>query len=445
MSSLKTTEILKALIFALLLTTPCLVFGQDDLEDDDSTLIKPHGVKVVPNGTEGILFEVDSVTGQNVKPQKNDFEGPVSTFRIGLGFINDFVAYSQDDVFLQQMDTANLKLTAGSKMRDFRVLGSGVFKTKRPLSWKFAYMWDGNAEEWLLRETGLMVGLPELHSSVFIGRTKVGYSMPKVMNGHSPWANERSMATDCIPILADGIKWLGYLPKSTFFWNLGYYNDILSEGQGFSTYSWQTDARFGFLPINDEANNRVLHIAAQFQYGDPLNGKMNLKSRPESNPTPQLISTGTFSADHALVSGGEIYYRANRFMVGSEIAVQNYYSDKGDDHMFYGGNVVLSYFFTKTVRPYNTTGSIFGFVPVKNPLFKKGGWGEFEGVLMASALTLNDGAIKGGKMLRITPMLNWYMTKIFRMEFIYGYGILDRYGLVGHVQFFESRFQITLM
>ena len=99
---------------------------------------------------------------------------------------------------------------------------------------------------------------------------------------------------------------------------------------------------------------------------------------------------------------------------------------------------------TKTSRPYKTVGSIYGFVPVRKPVFK-GGWGEFEGVLRFSSLNLNDGAIKGGQFWRITPMVNWYMTRIIRFEFIYGYGKLDRFNLNGNVHFFESRIQFTVM
>src|SRR5439155_25312182 len=123
---------------------------------------------------------------------------------------------------------------------------------------------------------------------------------------------ERQMALDVIPILADGIKYFGYLPKSRVFWNLGYYNDIISEGQGLSTYKWQTDARIGILPIYDHEKNKVLHVAANFRYGDPVNRRITLKSRPESNPTPQIINTGAFAADHSSHIGGEIYYSTGR-------------------------------------------------------------------------------------------------------------------------------------
>lgn len=268
--------------------------------------------------------------------------------------------------------------------------------------------------------------------------------MPKVMNGHSPWTNERQMAVDAIPILSDGIKWFGFLPKSRIFWNLAYYNDFISKGQSFSTFEWQYVARVGWMPFYDEKNNKLLHIAGEIEHGKPLDGKFTLKSRPESNPTPQLINTGSFETDKATQYGFEIYYRNKRLMLGSETVLHTFRNGKTDDHKFAGGDVVISYFFTNTIRPYKTAGSIFGFVPVRKSVFK-GGWGEWEGVLRASTFNLNDGPIQGGQMTRITPMVNWYMTKVIRMEFIYGYGILERFNKRGTVQFFESRLQFTLM
>jgi phosphate-selective porin OprO/OprP len=262
------------------------------------------------------------------------------------------------------------------------------------------------------------------------------------MNGHSPWSNERQMAIDAVPILADGIKWMGSLKKSNVFWTLAYYNDFMSKGQGFSTLAWQGVARLGWRPIYDEKNDKLLHIAGELEYGAPVDGKFTMKSRPESNPTPQVINTGAFDADKATQVGFEAYYRNKRFMMGTEPVMHSFTSGKSGNHQFFGGDVMVSYFFTKTVRPYKPDVSIFGFVPVKRSIFK-GGLGAIEGVLHVSTLNLNDGNIQGGKMTRITPMVNWYMSRVIRMEFIYGYGILERYEKKGHVQFFESRIQFT--
>jgi phosphate-selective porin OprO/OprP len=420
----------------VLVALPGVIYSQDT-------------TKVLPNGTDGLLFQPRAADSTFIRKKSdlapNEFEGTYSTFRIGLGYIGDATAYSQDKVFRQQMDSAGLNLTPAFKTRDFRILASGRFlKLKRYVAWKFAYMFDGDKNVWMVRESGLTIGVPELKGNIFIGRTKEGFSMIKVMNGHSGITNERQMALDPIPILADGIKYFGYFPKSRLFLNLGAYSDLTSKGQGFSTLEWQFVGRAGWVPINDSKNGTLLHIAANLTYGRPLDDKFTIKSRPESNPTPYLINTGQFTANSTNSLGGELYYKNKRFSFGSEVIEHNFYSKDSGDHHFYGGDVWVSLFFTNTSRPYNTTGNVYGFVPVSKSVFK-GGWGAIEMVLHASTFNLNNGSIQGGQMTRITPMVNWYLTKTLRWELTYGYGILNRYGLTGHVQFFETRIQITMM
>jgi len=400
--------------------------------------------KIVPDGTTGLLLEVAPEDYLQRKLQPNEFEGTYTTFRVGFGYILDYAGYSQSAEFRQQMDSAGLEMKTKLETRDFRLMASGVFKTKRSLAWKSGFMYDGDNKTWLLRETGITVGVPELHGHIFVGRTKEGYSMVKVMNGHFPWTAERQMALDVIPILADGVKFYGMLPKSKLFWNLGYFNDVLSKGQSFSTYAWQLDARIGILPVYDKETNKVLHIAGNFRYGDPVNGKITLKSRPESNPAPQIINTGSFQADHSSHVGAEMYYSTGRVLIGSEVMMHQFNAASSEDHTFVGGDVVFTYLFTKTKRPYQAIGSMFSYVPVSKPVFK-GGWGEWEGVLRFSVLDLNDGSIQGGRFWRITPMVNWYMSKVVRMEFVYGYGMLGRFHLDGAVQIFQARIQLTAL
>jgi len=431
---MKGTAFVKLLILLLPLLNPFCSLAQTGGDT----------AKIVPNGTDGLDLNKRPKDSLIKTLLPNEFEGQFSTFRIGFGYIGDFTTYKTNDVFNRQMDTAGIVLTPQFQTRDARILGSGVLTTKRSISWKFAYMYDGNQKYWLVRETGITVGLPEIKSHIFIGRTKEGYSMVKVMNGHSPWGYERMMALDVIPIMADGVKVFGFDDRSKIFWNLGYFNDIVSKGQGFSTFAWQGVARIGWVPVNDPKKGKTLHIAGNFRYGKPLDGKMTLKSRPESNNTPFLISTGSFAADYSTHLGGEIFYSAHRFVIGSEIAIHSFYKTGGTNHTFYGGNVMLAYSITGGKRPYKTAGNIFGFMPVRKSILQKG-TGEIELAIFLSTLNLNDQSIAGGQMWRLTPMINWYPLKYMRVEFIYGYGILDRYNLQGAIQFFESRIQFTIM
>jgi phosphate-selective porin OprO/OprP len=41
-------------------------------------------------------------------------------------------------------------------------------------------------------------------------------------------------------------------------------------------------------------------------------------------------------------------------------------------------------------------------------------------------------------------MVNWHMSDNVRLEFIYGYGTLDRFDLRGGTQFLQARIQTTL-
>lgn len=400
--------------------------------------------QTVPNGSDGLVLSIHPDDSLSKKLPANEFNGSYSSVKVGAGFIGEFAAFKLSDVFKQQMDSAGLTFKNKFEVRDFRMMFSGALKSRRTLTWKLAYMYDGDGKKWMMRETGLTIGVPEFKGHIFIGRTKEGYSMVKVMNAHSGWVAERQIALDVIPILADGIKWFGYLPKSKIFWNAGYYNDFLSKGQSFSTYAWQFSGRVGWLPVYDKANNKVLHIAANLRYGKPLDGKITLKSRPESNPAPAIINTGSFQSDHSTHIGAELFYSDGKLLVGSEVMMHSFKSKDFEDHKFYGGQVAVTYLINGGTRPYNTTGSFMGFVKIKNPVFK-GGWGAWEVVLMLSNLDLEDGSIHGGKFWRITPMINWYMTKVVRTEFIYGYGVLDRYNLKGGLQIFQVRLQLSLL
>ncbi|MDL5048716.1 porin [Oscillatoria amoena NRMC-F 0135] len=407
---------------------------------------QPKGT-TIPDGTEGEqleTFDADSVPHHWRDKRWRLFPGRFSTLKIGGGFLYEFAGYTQDRVSRQQLDSIGTALEPAFDVRDFRITASGQFKTKRLFTWKAGFMYNGDTKEWLVRETGVMIGVPELWGKFFIGRTKEGFSMNKVMVGYAGWTMERQMAIDVIPILADGIKWLGYLPESRIFWNAGVYGDFLSEGQSFSTYRWQTAFRVGWLPVYDAGNQSVLHVGISYRYGEPDEGTIRVRSRPEANPATYFVDTGVFSSDYSSQWGGEAYYSAGPWMAGSEVYAHHFSSQEADDPVFYGGDAVVSYMITGETRPYNTATAILGFVPVKRPVFK-GGPGAWEVLCRFSTYDLTTGTLEGGKFWRITPMVNWYLSKDIRLELAYGYGVLDRFGLKGTTQFFQTRIQLTLL
>ncbi len=401
-------------------------------------------VRVIPDGTQGETFELESASAQPKRQRWNLFPGKITSLKLGGGFLYEYAGYSPDSNSKRQIDSAGTVLEPKFKIRDLRFVVSGKFKTKRDITWRAGFMYDGPADSWFVRETGLMIGVPELSGIIFIGRTKEGYSMSKVMNGYSGWALERQMALDVIPILADGVKWLGYLPKQRIFLNVGIFTDWLSENQSFSTYAWQFATRFGYLPVYSPETNTVLHIGTSLRLGEVENGKMRLRSRPEANPAPYFVDTGEFLSDRSTHGALEAYFSSGPWMVGGEYNWHQFKSTSAADPQFHGGEVMVSYVLTGESRPYSTATGIYGFVPVKKSVFD-GGPGAWEALLRITNLDLNEGSLQGGSFWRITPMVNWYLSKNVRMEFAYGYGELDRFDLKGATHFFQSRIQFMLL
>ena len=414
----------------LLMIAPSELFCQDSTE-------------VIPDGTQGETMEIGKVDTVLTLGNWYEFDGPLSTLKIGGGFLYEFAGYSQDAVGKQQMDSANVVLKSAFKVRDFRITMSGRVKVKRFLTWKLGIMYDGQTSSWFIRETGIMVGVPELSGYIFVGRTKEGFSLNKVMNGYAGWTMERQIAIDVIPILADGIKLMSFLPKQRLFWNIGAYTDWLSESQSFSTYRWQFDIRFGWLPVLSEVDKTLLHLGLNFRFGEPVGGAIRLRSRPEANPAPYFIDTEEFPANHSSHFGWEIYFTSGPWMLGTEYYFHQFSSPETNNPLFQGGEMVASYILTGESRPYSTISGIYGFIPVAKPVFE-GGLGAWEVVLQFVTFDLTSGTLSGGKFWRITPMINWYLSANVRLEFEYGYGVLNRFNLEGVTQFFQSRIQLML-
>src|SRR5687767_8499888 len=63
----------------------------------------------VPNGTDGLVMKAPPPMDSAAKKRPvNEFDGSRSTFKIGFGYILDYVNYKMSDEFKEQMDTANL-------------------------------------------------------------------------------------------------------------------------------------------------------------------------------------------------------------------------------------------------------------------------------------------------------------------------------------------------
>jgi len=369
----------------------------------------------------------------------NSYEGPYVTARLGGGFLWDYTAYAQDANSKEQM---TLSPTDG--VRDFRLLLKGRFPKIKGLSYTIGYMYDGAKKEWFFRQTGLMYEVPALFGNIFIGRTKEGISTNKIMVGYQGWTNERATINDAlIPILADGVKWSGWIPSGKFVYNVGYFYDKISETESFNKNDSQFVARGVWLP-NMGTDKGLLHLALAGRWAEANNGQLQYRSKPEAFLAQSYaVDTGKFPAEHANTLGVEAYYRPGPLMFGMEYYFNQVSSPQTNNPFFHGGEIFAAYMFTGELHPYNTKGAYFERVSPAQPVFA-GGSGALEAVLRFSYSDFDSGTIRGGRFWRITPLLNWYLSDNVRLEFVYGYGVLDRFGLTGTTQFFQTRVQLQL-
>ncbi|HEY4323931.1 MAG TPA: porin [Mucilaginibacter sp.] len=400
--------------------------------------------KPIPSGVTGEVFEpkkADSLPKENFKGLPwYQFENSFSTLNFQLGFLYDFIGYSQDATSKKQLGD----LSSEFYVRDFRFILSGKLKTEREITWKLGMMYDGPSKSWLVRESGVMVGVPEISGRLWLGRSKEGYSLVKVMNGYSIWGLERPMSIDIIPIMADGLKYLGYFPKQRLVVNLSALTDVVSKGQKFSTYQYQFVSRIAWVPVYTDPYKPVLHIGVNYRWGKVANDTLQVRSRPETGAGPYFIDTKKFPVTSSNSIGGEIYYRTGPLMLGTEFNAHMMNSPQTGNPVFTGGQVFALWAITGEVRPYFTnTGGIFGFTKVKNPI-SKGGVGSWELLLSYQSYDLDNGTLTGGKFWRFTPAVMWQPNNMFRVTVDYGYGSLDRFGMTGITQFFQTRFMFLL-
>jgi phosphate-selective porin OprO/OprP len=301
-------------------------------------------------------------------------------------------------------------------------------------------MYDGAEEEWRFRQTGILVSFPELSGSFFIGRTKEGYSAVKVMTGYYIWTIERSQALDAfVPILGDGVKYMGYYPRQRIHLSLGAFGDVLSENEKFSTADNQFVTRLVWQPVLSEAEHRLTHIGVMGRRSRPDEGKSREKSKPADFLAPNFLDTGTFPADHSQTFGIEAYHRAGPWLFGAEYNWQKDEALAGGHPRFRGGDISVVWLITGETRPYNAKGAYFESISPLKTVFE-GGPGAFEATLNLSFNDFDDGSFRGGKFWRLSPKLDWHLADFLHVAAVYGYGVLDRFGVKGTTQFFQTRF-----
>jgi phosphate-selective porin OprO and OprP len=390
-------------------------------------------------GTQSAESDFSETPGRTINDNWTEYDLDLLTFRWGIFALVDIGSAIQSDASREL-----LEVPQGYKIRDLRLSFGGKLATKRSITYTTGLMFDGPTNKWLVRETGIQVGIPELWGSVFVGRQKEGISLSRITVGYAVPTMERTPMGDAtIPILADGIKWLGGLPSHRANWNFAYYYNELVGSPSHDWYDQTFVGRICVLPIRNDATGDLLHLGVAYHYGLYANGEASLEARPESSTAPFFLDTGTFPAHNDNLFGGEAYFRSGSWFGGVEYFADVLQAPEVGDPIFHGGNVLLTWIMTGEQRPYIDLGGKMGFVEPRRSAFS-GGPGAWEAVLNFSYADFDDADITGGRFWRVTPQLTWYIDKMVTVKAAYGLGSLDRFGDSQLTHFFQARFQFQI-
>jgi phosphate-selective porin OprO/OprP len=363
------------------------------------------------------------------------------TFKWGIYTIIDAGRAVQSDE-----SEALLEAEHGFKIRDFRFTFSGKIAIERPLTYTMGLMYDGPTNSWFPRETGIQIGIPELWGNIFLGRQKEGISLNKITVGYAVWTMERMPFTDAlIPIMADGIKWLGVHPSKHANWNVAFFHNELPKSPSKGVYDNAFVARISILPLRDVDDDRapLLHLGAAYHWGQYSDDMAQARSRPESFTAGYFLDTGEFPAEQNHILGLEAYFRKASLLMGAEYLFCWNDAPTVGNPFFHGGEAFVAWAPTGEIRPYIDIGGKIGFLQPERSLFERG-IGAFELVFHGSYTDFDDQAIDGGRFWRLTPQLNWYLDNMVSLRINYGLGHLDRFGGDAYTHFFQWRVQFQI-
>jgi phosphate-selective porin OprO/OprP len=433
---------------SLLLLAACLWWARPAHAQQqlDSTARDPVGAPWVGTSHGDVELATDSASTAKAKqgqwPNKflinwNEYNFGFTTFLWGAAVLADYATFNQDS-----LSTANLEVEPQGKVRDSRFMLFGRLRTERPITWQTGLMYDWAAQKWRVRLSMIAVDVPEISSQFQIGRLKEGLSLNRVISGYDGWTSERFTFSDAaIPLLADGVKWMGYVPEKNLLWNLGVFTNWLTEGESYSYYQHQVAGRLIYLDMESDTTGSLWHAGMGMHIGKPENGMLQLKSKPEVFAAGNFIDTGKFPASLGTIAGLEVYHRDGPWLYGTEYYVEQVNSREATDPFFHGGDAFVAWIVTGETRPYAAPLGTFRAVSPARPVFQ-GGPGAFEAVLRVSYIDLDSDSLSGGKFWRVTPMVNWHLSDQARLEVSYGIGGLDRFGGHSRTEFFQARLQL---
>lgn len=377
----------------------------------------------------------------------NEVETSWISVRLGMALLEDGAFYSQNAASIHQV--GNIPSEALFRVDDLSL--SGEIKLPHPWRYEVSGNYKGldptDTRGWTF--TNINVSIPlGAFGSVTVGKQKEGVGMEMMANARDLPFMEHSTMTTAATFVGShvvGVRLFGSPMAGRLTWSVGWFNNWLEDGKSASQSGNIFAGRVTGLAVEEHGGSRLLHLGASAVYRESQDGRFRSKSVPEVYEAPDFVDTGSFPADHATSYSAELAAAEGLVTLSGEVTRTSVSAPEKGNPEFYGFYVMASWTITGERRPYRHATGTFGAISPASPFsFRHGGSGAWELAARYSGVDLTSGAIQGGRFDRLSGAISWRPTRPWRLEFNYGYGTLDRFGLRGRTRFYQLRLQFEL-
>jgi len=362
----------------------------------------------------------------------------------------------QDDD--SELQVGDVKEFEGGEIRGFRLGGVGTVNFDKPWVWvafgathAFDKGFDTDeSDDFTMYDLRLDIPLWD-RTSFSIGKQKEPISMERIMSMIDMPMQERAAVSDSLlPSRNVGVVMAGTLLDDRVTLAGGAFNDWLDKDQpnSFSDNATQFVGRGTWLPFISSNENSLLHLGVGLRHSDTKEGALG-KTEPEFNSSPDYVGTPFMQADSSMTYQAEASFRSGPFWLHSEYVRADIDAPLYGDPSYDGYHVTASWILTGEVRPYNKRVGIFDGIPISRDV-NQNGWGAWEIGTRFSHVDLSDGNLldgspaDGGEMDIWSLGLNWWLTPVMNVNINYRYITLDRFGVEGISQGFNTRVLLSL-
>lgn len=224
-------------------------------------------------------------------------------------------------------------------------------------------------------------------------------------------------------------------------WAIGLFNNN-SNSYGDATgdrFAGVVTGRVTWLPWYDDHGDDFLHLGFASSYRHTGTGFVQFQAESEARlgattpNVPFFINTGKIAARTYQLLGWEAALVKGPFSLQSEATLTPVDSTFYGSLLFYGWYVDASYFLTGEHRVYRKEFGVFDRVEPARPFLRSTGTdgvdfgpGAWQVATRLSQVSLNSGAIQGGRQTDLSVGLNWYLNPYTRVYFNYVHAMIDQ-------------------